>query len=412
MLCLNISGVEDRIPVTARAFGDETGDIQFVVMSDRTGGMRAGVFREAVEKVNLLHPQFVISIGDLVDGYTEDPELLRSQWEEVDGILESLDVPFYYVAGNHDISNPWMEEIWKERLGSPYYHFLYKGVLFIVLNTEDEGIYGMTDTQVSDVLEVLEENPDPRWTFIFMHRPLWYYPDQKGFEGIAEALVDRPYTIFSGHEHRYLYSSLNGNKRYLLATTGGVSNMRGEEVGEFDHITHVTLTEKGPKVVHLKLDGFVNEAIVNESNEGMVNALCSGNFFGVSATVAESSAVDRLNTRLILRNNQDHPLTITGMLESQVPGWSFDVSQVNCIVESNSILELPVSFEKTDSSACNLADLPPVEITLTGGYTLESGEVTLPATQHWFIDYNRKLQLFTSDTKVDGLFPDDVGDWI
>lgn len=120
MLCLNISGVEDRIPVTARAFGDETGDIQFVVMSDRTGGMRAGVFREAVEKVNLLHPQFVISIGDLVDGYTEDPELLRSQWEEVDGILESLDVPFYYVAGNHDISNPWMEEIWKERLGSPY----------------------------------------------------------------------------------------------------------------------------------------------------------------------------------------------------------------------------------------------------------------------------------------------------
>jgi hypothetical protein len=64
MLCLNISGAEERIPVTGNPFGDATGDIQFVVMSDRTGGMRPGVFRDAIEKVNLLHPQFVISVGD------------------------------------------------------------------------------------------------------------------------------------------------------------------------------------------------------------------------------------------------------------------------------------------------------------------------------------------------------------
>jgi hypothetical protein len=43
-----------------------------VIVTDRTGGHREHVFRDAMPKVNLLRPAFVMSVGDLIEGYTED----------------------------------------------------------------------------------------------------------------------------------------------------------------------------------------------------------------------------------------------------------------------------------------------------------------------------------------------------
>ena len=54
-----------------------------------------------------------------------------------DAIVKKLEMPFFYVAGNHDMSNAVMAEEWKERFGPSYYHFRYRDVLFLVLNTEE-----------------------------------------------------------------------------------------------------------------------------------------------------------------------------------------------------------------------------------------------------------------------------------
>ena len=40
---------------------------QFAIVSDRTGGHRPGVFEDAVKKLNLLQPEFVMSVGDLIE---------------------------------------------------------------------------------------------------------------------------------------------------------------------------------------------------------------------------------------------------------------------------------------------------------------------------------------------------------
>ena len=42
---------------------------QFAIVSDRAGGHRPGVFMDAVNKLNLLQPEFVMSVGDLIEGY-------------------------------------------------------------------------------------------------------------------------------------------------------------------------------------------------------------------------------------------------------------------------------------------------------------------------------------------------------
>jgi len=42
------------------------------IMTDNTGGHRPGIWMQAVERVNWLRPDFGVSVGDLIEGYTED----------------------------------------------------------------------------------------------------------------------------------------------------------------------------------------------------------------------------------------------------------------------------------------------------------------------------------------------------
>ena len=72
-------------------------------------------------------------------------------------------------------------------------------------------------------------------------------------------LSSRSYTIFAGHEHEYAKAIRDGHNYYTLATTGGGSELTGLEDGSFDHIMWVTMTDEGPKVVNLMLDGIFDD---------------------------------------------------------------------------------------------------------------------------------------------------------
>src|SRR5262249_56496522 len=61
---------EGRNPWTHLRFNDDPATFHFAVVSDRTGSHRAEVFSRAVERLNLLQPAFVLSVGDLFAGYT------------------------------------------------------------------------------------------------------------------------------------------------------------------------------------------------------------------------------------------------------------------------------------------------------------------------------------------------------
>ncbi len=52
---------------------------QFIVYGDRTGGVPAGlkVLEQAVADTNLLDPDLVMTVGDLIQGYNETPEWLE-----------------------------------------------------------------------------------------------------------------------------------------------------------------------------------------------------------------------------------------------------------------------------------------------------------------------------------------------
>jgi len=262
---VELPAVEGNTPWTQQDFYAEPDEFQFAVVSDRHGGGRPGIYPEAVKKLNLLKPEFVLCVGDLIDGYTEDRNVLDLQYGEMDDILSKLEMRFFRVVGNHDITNPVMLEEYKDRYGLPYYHFIYKDVLFLVVSTEDvEDESRISDSQVVYMQQILSGNPDVRWTFVFMHNPVYVPVDgrlDEGWVGIEEALVDRPHTVIAGHWHNYGKRVKHGQSYIHLATTGGASRLRGVEVGEFDHIVWITMTNEGPRIANIMLDGIYNEDV-------------------------------------------------------------------------------------------------------------------------------------------------------
>lgn len=251
---------EERNPVTHFRWNLGADDFQFAIVSDRTGGHRANIFSQTVEKLNLLQPEFVMSVGDLIEGAKKNDQLVE-QWKEFDSYASRLSMPFFYVGGNHDLASTEMTKFWADKLGRRHYHFVYKNVLFLVLNADDppDSKGGIGPEQVAYARKTLEDNAKVRWTLVFLHRPLWTSTAKNGWHDIEKSLEGRPYTVFCGHVHRYQKFVRNGQNYYQLATTGGGSMLRGTEQGEFDHIVWVTMKKDGPILANVMIDAIHTE---------------------------------------------------------------------------------------------------------------------------------------------------------
>ena len=251
-----------RVSWTDKPFLNNPMDFQFALVSDRTGGHRPGVFSNAMHQVNLLQPEFVMSIGDLIEGATTNLDTLKKEFNEMDSFLNILNMRFFRVPGNHDIGNQTMLEVYRERYGSPYYHFVYKDVLFLMISTEDPPASKISDEQVKYVEKALLENKNVRWTIVFMHQPMFtknYDEKNQNWLKIEKMLQDRPYNVFAGHYHGYQKIVKNSRKYIRLATTGGASNLSGAKNGAFDHIMWITMTDNGPLIANIALNGIYNE---------------------------------------------------------------------------------------------------------------------------------------------------------
>ncbi|MBK1879839.1 metallophosphoesterase family protein [Pelagicoccus mobilis] len=285
----------ERTPWSHLDFRNDPDNFQFAIVSDRTGGMRPGVFPKALKRLNILEPEFVITVGDLIVAGRQhkDEAVIHEMWDEMETFVSYLDMPFFYLAGNHDNGSPEMANVWRERFGVERYYFTYKNALFLCLNAQDEETFAASigEEQQEWAKQVLADHLDVRWTFVFIHQPVWMYEDgleyvegrdkprkgrEVGWKPIEDALQGRPHTVFAGHVHQYVkYETADPRTNYYsLATTGGGSKLRGRNFGEFDHATWVTMTENGPKIANLLIEGILPDDVNIEDMElfrGMVS---------------------------------------------------------------------------------------------------------------------------------------------
>jgi hypothetical protein len=401
-------------PWTGLAPLREPDEFRFVVVTDRTGAHRDGVFESAMPRINLVRPEFVVSVGDLIEGYSEDPSVLAAQWDEIEAAVGRLQMPFFYAPGNHDMSNEVMAEAWRARFGPSYYHFVYRDVLFVVLNSE---LFGMvhdpsqslpgpwTQAEQLAMLErVLGENAQARWTFVFIHQPLWdaakVNPD---WLRVEQMLGRRPYTVFAGHKHRYTSHVRNDRRFVTLATTGGGSPLRGTAWGEFDHVAQVTMTSQGPVIANLLLDGIVDVDVMTAARRRIVNKLARA--VTTEPLLGGGERFRSGTARFTIANPGRHPLEVRG-----VPEQGRHLDPVEGAIElmvaprTSASVEIPVRAR----SAHRYEELAPTSVRWTLSTLDASGERVELATDSLILPEKRFATRRThSKLSVDG----DLRDW-
>lgn len=412
--------VEGPAPWTNKPLFDDPDRFQIAIMTDNTGGHRPGVWMKAVEKVNLMRPTFVMSVGDLIEGYSTDRAEVEAEWKEFLGFMDKMQMKFFFVAGNHDVTNPLMHEIWREHFGPVYYSFDYKGVHFVCLNTEDPTTK-IGDKQLEWLAADLEKNKAARWTLLFMHKPLWNdaeraiaagNPDTTNWKKVEQLLGDRPHTVFSGHVHYYAQYDRNGMKYYHLATTGGSSALRGLQYGEFDQIAWLTMEKEGPHVANLLLDGIHPGDVVSEKSIGRFREFLAKTQLEVAPILVDDEAgfsQGRIDLRLT--NRFDTPVEVSATIAGlPLRGLTIEPETLKLTAQPGKTAELAVTVKFADKIA--FAHLAQTLMTASLRTTEKERPLSAERTLPMIIDRKHSLPRRETPLVVDGKLDDWSDKWL
>lgn len=192
--------------------GLSAGKVRIAVLGDRTGGHVPGIYREIVSEIELMQPDLVINVGDMIEGYTDDINEARNQWFEYLDIIGIFSMPVYLIPGNHDIWDDNSKELYREYIGEPDYSFDFQNIHFVILdNSRWYSSEELPQVKIDWLVEDLKQHRN-EIVMVFYHRPFW-------FEAIAEKRTDLLHQIFvennvdavfTGHYHTYFSGSYDG----------------------------------------------------------------------------------------------------------------------------------------------------------------------------------------------------------
>ncbi len=305
----------------------------FVVIGDTRTGI--SIFEKQINEINLIDPDLVIDVGDMINGYAKKPQKIEAMWDEFDKIVSQFTVPFIMVPGNHDIWSPLSRKIYQRRYGKTYFSFDYKGVHFIVLDSEIGGIR-LSDAQIKWLKSDLESHRKARATFVFLHRPLWQ--DMHVGKGAGENWLKKVHPIlvkngvdavFAGHVHKYIkYSPIDGVSYYITGGGGaGIANNPSQ--GDFHHYCLITVRDDKWKMAVIKPGAIYPDTIVTSSANMQFSASASVIDITVSRkpvlselTIINSSAKKSASVSIIpdVESNSHFKIKLSEQTVSLKPG--------------------------------------------------------------------------------------------
>jgi hypothetical protein len=254
--------------ISARPAGtQENKTLRFAIIGDRTGTAQPGIYPEIVAEVERMKPELVITVGDMIQGYTDDTTLIKKEWEEYLGEIKPLTMPVYFTPGNHDIGDTLSLKFYERYIGEPYHSFTTKGVHFICLDTGRYDTIGVFPKEQLDwLVDDLERNKNAEHTLVFFHIPYWA-------QTIAQ---DKPDTlhkifvkygvdgVFSGHYHEYFNGEFDGIKYTAVSSSGGETGPG--PTGVQYHFTWITVDKDGVSIAPIKMNSVIpwNEVSVND----------------------------------------------------------------------------------------------------------------------------------------------------
>jgi Icc protein len=203
-------------------------DFSFVFMTDiHLTAERNAIpgFMQAINEINKLKPDFVITGGDLImDALGQRHSAADSLYNLYIATVKNLTMPVYNTMGNHEIFGIYKEsgadsldpeygeKMFEKRFGKSYYSFDHKGWKFIVLNsvevTRKHSYIGLIDdTQLEWLKSELRKTDKKTPLVISTHMPFITATTQK-YVG-ATVANDSSTVVCNGKEVLDLFEGYN-----------------------------------------------------------------------------------------------------------------------------------------------------------------------------------------------------------
>ncbi|HEV7279927.1 MAG TPA: LamG-like jellyroll fold domain-containing protein [Pirellulaceae bacterium] len=386
---------------------EEEDAFTFAVYGDRTGGPPEGVniLADAVRDTNLVEPDMVMTVGDLIQGYNGREEWLV-QMREYKAIMGKLLCPWFPTSGNHDIY--WRplddpnrppgqhESDYEAHFGPLWYSFTHKNCNFIVLYS-DEGdpetgekalnepnAQKVSPEQFAFLKEALARGKDCDHQFLFLHHPRWlgggYGNDwaEKVHPALKEA--GNVTAVFAGHIHHMRYDPQDGIEYVTLATVGGGQSGVAPEAGFLHHWNLVTVRKNQVAMAAFPVGAAMNvrEITGKLQEEAALLAKSKPKVFG-RVSIGEQGP-EATTLKVEVSNPSSRPIDFTLTAGSRDNRWSVSPDHLHgrILPGEKQTLEFAVDYSRGAEFSVAYDDLV---VSLGQDLIAETARYMIPATE-------------------------------
>lgn len=399
----------------------------FIVFGDRTGGPAEGIkiLDQAVVDTNLLDPDLVMTVGDLINGYNQTDQWLE-QAEEFKTSMSKLRMPWFPVAGNHDIY--WRgknkpagehESNYETVFGPLWYAVQHKKCWFIVLYS-DEGdpntgeknfskpeCQRISQEQLDWLSATLKQAHDAPHVFVFLHHPRWLKQYGDDWPKVHRMLVanGNVRAVFAGHIHHMRYGGApDGIEYYTVASVGAHLGLDAPQAGFLHQYHVVTVRPEGIKVAAVPVGTVIDPKTIPDALVDDVLAIHRGLRIktsevvpaGNGAAVAVDGTVDAVVT-LSCRNPGSRAIELELVPQEGQP-WTFGPDHQHVIVAPGTDGYTTFSLHRTATQ--EPFTLPTIEVLCD--YLAVDRRVAIPARKVT-IDLPPPAQLGQADQANNGI---------